>query len=285
MYLVLITVVWSALASATQAKSSRRETKQLQQQKPPAPIMPATLKESHDGNSAADQKITYEGGDQPQSVRVTALPPRDWIDDAALVINGLLAAVGLGGLAIAVLTSRKVGRQTDATERAVEATEKAVLATQRTTQAYVNVERPFIEVVAEGDADSVTFTAFNKGRTPAQILYINPMLDWDVVDFGNTLPSEPNYTGWNEQAEAFNLTWIFPDNKGYLIGSFQTRSHYSNCPEREVSLRSFASSLFIYSAIRYRGTLGENTYITRFCYKLALAKFILSGPYGYNQNT
>ena len=134
-----------------------------------------------------------------QSVRVLSMPARDWIDYTVLGINVILAVIAGAGVLAAFGTLRVIRRQTKATEESVEETRRAVLATEksveaqmRTTRSFINVERPFIVVEAKGNVDHLSLVAINKGRTPARILFINPMLQWDYVPYEESLPPEPN---------------------------------------------------------------------------------------------
>ena len=224
------------------------------------------------------------------------MPARDWIDYTVLGINVILAVTAGAGVLAAFRTLRVIRSQTKATEESVEETRRAVLATEksveaqmRTTRSFINVERPFIVVEAKGNVDHLSLVAINKGRTPARILFINPLLQWDYVPYKESLPPEPNYTGNSvpiKDIENFNLEWIL-SNGVYQYGSFRSKELIEADPDIAASIKRFDTTFYIYSTIRYTGHIDEtDIYETRFCYKMTLnGEFILGGPYGYNKNT
>ena len=166
-----------------------------------------------------------------------------------------------------------------------EVARKAADAALLTAQVAINAERPFVMVEASGNADSVTFTAWNRGRSPAKVVYMDPILRTAVVPLRDKLPDAPDYGLAYERAiagaELVNAEWVAPGASIYA-GGFGARGTYSALPEMLKELKSGSSLLYLYGSIRYKGIAGDQIYESRFCYRLGGGRWVMLGPTGYN---
>ena len=180
--------------------------------------------------------------------------------------------VGLGGVSAALRTLGKIERQTAATE----------------TQArrMVKSERPFLMIEVSGDADSVYFKVWNKGRSPAKILYLDKLISPRILPISEKLPSPPEYGAAYEQskagAEMVNPDWIAPGSYT-CTGIYWPRAELATIPEDEQAVSSGSSHLWVFGVVVYRGLFGDESYESRYCYRLGNGSWHMLGPDGYNE--
>jgi len=116
----------------TQPKEAQQTSKSDNPSAPIAPLMPVAIQQK-DGSGLK----TEHQEDVDAEVRIISTPAKDRWDKASVLVNVALGLIGLGGIAVALVTLRKVERQT-------KAAELAAVATQRTVQAMIDSERPWI---------------------------------------------------------------------------------------------------------------------------------------------
>jgi hypothetical protein len=94
--------------------------------------------------------------EQAKSLLERALAPELWS-------NWLLVLAGIGGIIVAIVTLKKIERQTKAAKDAADA---ALL----NAKAFINSERPWLVVdIEEGEMGQDIVRAINKGNTPAEM--------------------------------------------------------------------------------------------------------------------
>lgn len=210
----------------------------------------------------------------PCVVDVIRTPDRTWFDWVFPVTNVLLATVGVVGVIVAVFTLRKIERQTAATEAQAKH--------------MVESERPFIMVETRGEKGG-EFWMRNVGKSPAQILFLDPVLKMGYPEFvqeeqGWPMPYPPKYGLHydNPNAEQINVQWLGPGDER-RFASFG-RSDVDDLPsDLKAEINFGHRRIYVYAAIKYRGKFSSAIYESRFCYGWSDQGTYLAGPYGYNQ--
>ena len=202
------------------------------------------------------------------------MPDKTWSDWVVFGGNILLVIVGAGGVIVAVCTLRHIENQT--------------VAIKKQAEHMVESERPFLMIEVRGDANSVTFRIWNRGKSPAKILYLDKFLMPEILPIGEKLPVIPEYGPAYENAKAgaelVNPDWIAPGENLY-VGSYCAKGELAMIPENDRSVRQGSHLLWIYNAILYKGLFSEKTYESRYCYRLGNGSWHMLGPYGYNEYT
>src|ERR1700733_14918324 len=105
----------------------------------------------------------------PQSVNLN-LPPskKDGWDIALVVCNILLAAVGIGGVLVALRTLKQISKQTDSIERSVQVAEMALILDNR-AKVFVRGGVPSVDLQT-GVKCQVYLHVVNIGATPAKVI-------------------------------------------------------------------------------------------------------------------
>jgi hypothetical protein len=195
----------------------------------------------------------------------------------AILANYLLVLAGIGGIVVAALTLRKIERQTKAGEDAANA---ALL----NAQALINAERPWLMVEACG-FPSITLKMVNKGRTPAQLIWYSKVPS--VCDhLTGELMGEPHYGKYYDEVgvQIMNVPMIFPDGE-MPAGEYSVTALQQEFPERWKEICAKKRQLHLYSAIKYKGPLSEDVYVTKYCFLVKSTGAVMSGDPGYNDHT
>jgi hypothetical protein len=191
--------------------------------------------------------------------------------------NIALFLVGFAGVVVALLTLRKLERQTKATEDAAEAA-------LCNTQAMVHSQRPWIIVqIEEVPRDNAAKTCFrlsgyNHGSTPAFVIaYKGPIVVW-LANPDNELPPSPDY-GTSD----CDASLVLPRHK-FSLGEID--------PWGERKVTSVELQLVVYGLIEYRDGVTDTIHKTAFCYRRKREKMsdmgghlVLCGPAAYNECT
>jgi hypothetical protein len=193
----------------------------------------------------------------PCVVNVIRTPDRTWFEWVSPATNVLLALVGVVGVFVAISTLRKIERQTAATEK--QATH------------MVESERPFIMVETRGERGS-EFWMRNVGKSPAQILFLDPILKVGFPEFvqeeqGWPMPNPPKYGLHydNPNAEQINVQWLGPgDERRFATYSKNDVDDLPSDLKAEINFGH--RRLYMYAAIKYRGKFSSAIYESRFCY-------------------
>jgi hypothetical protein len=199
------------------------------------------------------------------------------MDGMAVLANYLLVVAGIGGIIVASLTLRKIERQTKAGEDAANA---ALL----NAQALINAERPWLVVEASG-FPYITLKMVNKGRTPAQLIWYSKVLS--VSDHLLAEPmGEPHYGKYYDEVgiQIMNVPMIFPDGD-MPAGGYSVTVLQQEFPERWKEICAKKRQLHIYSAIKYKGPLSNDVYVTKYCFLVKSTGAVMSGDPGYNHHT
>jgi len=219
----------------------------------------------------------------PYEVHIVSAPQKDRYDKVAVWINAVLAVIGMAGIGIAIGTLLKIKQQTAATEI-------AAVATAKQAAHMVASERPFIIVETRGTLNS-EFWMKNWGRSPAQILFFDPVLFPHIVDWVQErgefeMPGKPNYGPhyYDDQWEQINVQWLGPGEERYLT-SFSPENLHLLPKEMLSEINMGHRAIRLYASIKYRGMFSPDIYHSRFCYGWGRSGTYMTGPHGYNQYT
>jgi hypothetical protein len=171
-----------------------------------------------------------------------------------------------------------------ATEKAADAAKLAVEAAMKSADAYVTSERPFVMIEARGE-QGFEFWAVNHGKSPAQIIFSNPVPFVDTPLLSE-LPKTLNYGyGFDiPSAEQINVQWIAPGGS-HSLGAFQPEfmSYISSETAKELAMS--VRVMILYSAFKYRGIDGKRVYTSTYSYRKFPNGLQMWGGYGWNQYT
>ena len=195
--------------------------------------------------------------------------------------EGWLAILGIPTLALLYWQAQKTHEAASAAKLSAEATAKQV-------GHLINSERPFILVYTKG-AKGTEIWIRNCGRSPAQLLFIDPVMklgfpEFDEAEQEFVMKQPPFYGKAYESGEQYNVAWLAPGAKRYFA-TFDPAIFGEIPSETREELNRGIRQFRIYSAIKYRGTISHDIYETRFCYGWGPSGLYMTGPYGYNQNT
>jgi hypothetical protein len=262
-----------------------------QGQKPANSTTSAAVQE-HRGSNFQQDGSPNQTTNEPKAVRVI-LPAKDNYDKATFWISVILAIVGTGGIVVAVLTMRKIERQTKATEESVKAA--------------INAERPWItckppilapDIVPEWEKGDplphpglywhwCPITIKNVGRTVALIDEIVACYRHIAVD-PFTLEKTPRY----EFPERLNGRILAPEDSFDI--SVPLRGGGTLSKKEVSSIKARDSYLYAWGSVRYRDGHGES-HETAFGYvyhfpqggmiNFEKAGFRVAGPPDYNRAT
>jgi hypothetical protein len=155
--------------------------------------------------------------------------------------------------------------------------------------AAINAARPFILVYTKGDLGTELWMR-NCGRSPAQLLHVDPFLKFEYpkFDFAEQewkMRPEPFYGKPYETGEQFNIAWLAPGERR-CFASIDPSLFQELGPEFIAEFNQGIRTIRIYSAIKYRGIITPDVFETRFCYGWGRPRgTYMAGPYGYNKNT
>jgi hypothetical protein len=161
--------------------------------------------------------------------------------------NILLFAVGFAGIVVAVLTLRKIERQTKAGEVAAE----AALAN---TKALIAAERAWIVVTAKcSSPNEFLFTATNVGRTPAKVIsiYGNKI----VINRGEELPLP--FQENMEESLISTPPCFLPPTSSCPAFSFNLEQLFAGNPNVMRLITIALQEIYFYGKIRYFDTLED----------------------------
>jgi hypothetical protein len=165
-----------------QADAQPHKTQQASKSvKPPSPVAPVAPQET-DLPSLQSKQHEHVDAD----VRVVSTPAKDGYDKAVVWINSALALIGTLGIVTALITLRKLERQTKATEDAVlEAKVSRTLAedtAKRQLRAYFGTAEGKLYIRDDGSVEPrVTLT--NCGQTPAYDLQVTEYGRFETYPF------------------------------------------------------------------------------------------------------
>jgi hypothetical protein len=188
----------------------------------------------------------------------------------AIVVVGTLAATA------ALKTLHLFKRQTEANEKSAQA---ALL----NATAAVNSERAWITIaITRPDRDSFTFSAVNRGRTPAKITYYGGhfIFPTDAAKIGELIRYGGEILG-GEFVDPIILTSAEP----FTIDSWMVGSE--EFPPDVVQEAEAGKKLIVYYGIVKYLDIVDKEHETRFCYRYGfrINDMILCGPKGSNSHT
>jgi hypothetical protein len=186
-----------------------------------------------------------------------------------------------------------IGWQAWETRRAASAARDAVIETGKNAsaallnaEAIINSERPWIFVEVGQPSQKarnahVQFTAWNRGRTPAEIIvYTCESQPFITAD---DLTPDPVYP----KVELMYKKYVAPDQSFPLLEpSYDCSTALTDSMWDQMNSRR--QRLYFVGHVVYRDLITHKEHETRFCYWLSSADwvgFIMSGPRTYNQHT
>jgi hypothetical protein len=208
-----------------------------------------------------------------------AMPP--WWDTTwptwGLAVIGFITAIFAG------YTLRVISRQTNIAQDAARAAKDSANAALLQVQAVINSERPWVvvDVKEETPAELFVFHMINIGRTPAEIISVNPQFTiqaaLDVLPKGtlHTLTYPPRLLASGESWNAFrDLSFLAVVPEGD--------------PLREL-IRTNSQRLILWGIVKYLAPIAADGIIheTHYCFWLnpATGFLVRGGPEGANTHT
>lgn len=200
---------------------------------------------------------------------------------------GLTLVIALAALVqagTAIWQARVYERQYKIMSDALIASNQSADAALKGVVALEKLERPFLMIEVR---DMTHVWAINKGKVPAQIIWINPMpkFIWPLYD--EELPADYSYglNYYNPHVEIMNVEWLAPGSEKHLC-YFDPSVLSELGGDLKNDLTGGRRTLYFLSAIKYRGMLNDTIFESRWCYRWAMPPgLFLSGPYGYNKYT
>jgi hypothetical protein len=158
------------------------------------------------------------------------------------------------------------------------------LAAKRSAKAYIATERPFVIIETRGE-HGYEFWAVNYGKSPAQIIFSNPVPFIDTFLLTETPKILTYGTGFdNPNAEQINVQWIAPGGS-HPLGAFEPEITKSVDGEASKELTLSLRVMILYSAFKYRGIHSKQVYTSTYCYRKYPSGLRMWGAYGWNKYT
>jgi hypothetical protein len=227
--------------------------------------------------------------------------------------NSLLGYLGLGltiviavaaciQAAVAIWQAIIYKRQYDVMSQALVASNQSAEAALKGVAALEKLERPFLMIEVRStkiinlrtgqEAQRIhnQVWAVNKGKIPAQIIWINPVgtVLYPRGDADLAQTSNYNYgIGYYEKdAEVINVEWIAPDAERE-IASFNYTALHELPEDIKGAIQRGERWICFMSAMKYRGMLNDTIFESRWCFRWGGEEhgLRLAGPYGYNKYT
>lgn len=136
--------------------------------------------------------------------------------------------------------------------------------------------------VREGAPGSYHFYAVNYGKSPAQLIFINPVPIVSVTKFGAELEDKPWYGfGFYEEGmTVFNEQWI-PPGKDRIVVTLDA-GVITKWVEGNPGVNTGMEELLVRGALKYRGRFSEDIWPSKYCYRVFPNGLRMAGPYGWN---
>ena len=170
------------------------------------------------------------------------------------------------------------------TRKAANASKLAAEVARDSADAYVTSERPLVMIETRGE-QGFEFWAVNYGKSPAQIIFSNPV-PFVITPLISDLPESLDYGFgfYNPNSEQINVQWIAP-GKSHPLGAFepQIMDYIENGAAKEMS--QSLRVMIVYSAFKYRGIHSKQVYTSKYCYRKFPNGLQMWGSYGWNQYT
>jgi len=176
--------------------------------------------------------------------------------------------------------------QSHESRKAAIAAEKAADASLGQTSHMVNAERPFLMIeVRGGGFAGYDFWAVNHGKSPAQLLFLNPVPIVSASKFGEELEKNPWYGHgfYEDDIIVFNEQWVPPGGERN-IGTLD-QGVIQMWVEGHPELNTGGKELLVRGAIKYRGRFSEDVWHSKYCYRVFSNSIKMAGPYGWNEYT
>ena len=192
---------------------------------------------------------------------------------------------------LARATLEAVRRQGLSLKRQTTIQRDAAEAALMQAQHLINSERPFVMVESRGPRGT-EFWMRNCGKSPAQILFLDPTLNVDYPEFDQERQTwamrQPPYYGLHyddPRAVQINVPWLAPgEERRFTV--FDPSLFDLLSDEERSALHSCKRLARIYSAIKYRGIYSVTVFESRFCYGWDQVNGTrMAGDVGYNQYT
>ncbi len=179
---------------------------------------------------------------------------------------------------------RVMNKQARILDQSVAAAEKSAAAALQTVSSLEKLERPFLMVEVR---NLTAVWIVNKGKVPAKITWYNPsgsLRFWTQEDMDG-MPFDFDYGAYFDSTdlEVMNVAWVPPDGEMAL-------AHLA-WPELRDDIKmqweNGRKATYLLSAVKYRGVLTKEEFITRWCFRWVdhYNGLRLAGPPNYNSNT
>jgi hypothetical protein len=177
------------------------------------------------------------------------------------------------------------------TRDAAKATKDSAKAALLNTEVLINAERAWLLVTLEpfmGSEDTRAVVAKNCGRTPAKVMCFSNM-NIKIVDRESDLPRYPIYDSIDPLPDALIL--VPEDVQVFSTFTEQTIKDACDSDETFLAIQSAKKMAFIYGTIGYQDMLATDKPAIRetgWCCQyipVVSGKFVLHGPYRYNDHT
>ncbi|HEY1986739.1 MAG TPA: hypothetical protein VGG85_15085 [Terracidiphilus sp.] len=271
-FLVILAPAYSQDQAKPANNSDHTHESQQTAQSPPG-IRQAQINENSEGKASQNQR--------PATERSSF----NGLNIALTIVIALAACVQAG---VAIWQSIIYKRQYNVMSDALIASNKSAEAAAKGVAAIEKLERPFLMIEVRGEITKGEVWIVNKGKLPAQIVWINefPIPIWPRFD--EELPDNYEYgAGYHDsRVEIINIEWIAPKQKR-MVARFDAGivNQLSDGIRSEISTGNRV--LYLLSAIKYRGMLSDTIFESRWCFRWGGPQFglRLAGPYGYNRYT
>lgn len=164
------------------------------------------------------------------------------------------------------------------THHSANAARDSAVAALRQTELSTKAGRPWLKIEASGDSTFAAFKAVNCGNSPAKIVFTDPVLRFEVVQHGDELPDQPDYGhAYGELGDLVNVHLLAPGDV-FPLAEFMARQLFETFPEYDEPLKAGMARLWLYSTVKYQGTLTDDVYESRFCYFVLKDGLRFAGP-------
>lgn len=161
---------------------------------------------------------------------------------------------------------------------------RSSLVARKSVEAYIATERPFVIIETRGE-QGFEFWAVNYGKSPAQIVFSNPVPIMEIPLLAE-LPKTLNYgSGFdNPNLRQINVQWIAP-GKAHALGSFDPELLKCVTATAAKELAESLRVVIVYSALKYRGIHSKQTYTSTYCYRKYPNGLVMWGANVWNEYT
>ena len=233
---------------------------------------------------------------QPKVVAVNpppVTPPWTWHERIQWAAYVILAFVAYAGVMTAVMTMKKIERQTAAAEVAADAAQKSAEAALKNAQAVIDSERPWLLITVEPSLsveDGFTVLATNRGKSPAQIAGTAERIRTAADESG--LPKTPEYDNREPTPPMVPIILLPGESTGLKSFSRADARALCDSDEQFKRIENWEEKIYLYGKVIYRdliATATEQMHQTDWCcwyiHGRQKSGMVIGGPATYNMHT